>query len=601
MSQPDTQLGKYAISAALGSGTFAETFRARDRVLDREIALKILHPVLMTDRGFVAQFQREARTLARLRHPNILTIYEVATINGRLCLALELAEGGSLADLLARRGRQDWAATLALLAPICAALDYMHSQGVLHRDLKPSNILLRGDGQPLIADFGLSRTEGQSMSAASAAPSVLGTLAYSAPELWDRRPSSPTTDIYALACVTYELLAGQRLFPAETLIQAAGAHARGPQFASGWRGNAPGGSEAVLRKALAAQPAQRYQSAGAFYNALRELAPTKRVVRPPTGAAPTPWRSWFAVGGTLLALFMALGVFASGGWRSWSTSPTGAIPTEPPAAAPTLAATPLPTWVPELVEVPSGPFLMGSSDADTLADPDERPQHTLELPTYWIGKTEVTNAQFRSFVEGDGYSNQAYWTEAGWAWRQGNTRTQPFYWDGPQWNGDTQPVVGVTWFEAVAYVRWLSAQTGREFHLPSEAEWEKAARGTDGRTWPWGNDWIEGRANTYEAGLNTTTPVGQYPEGASPYGALDMAGNVWEWCATEWQKPYPYSVEDEWAADYLEQDGEFRVLRGGSWSSEQKFARGADRYDSNARYLYSYNVGLRVASSSPPP
>jgi len=288
MNQPNAQLGKYQIIAALGSGTFAETFRARDSVLDREIALKILHPVLMGDRGFIAQFQREAHTLAKLRHPNILTIYEVAPLDGRLCLALELAEGGSLADELARRGRLGWAATLALLDPICAALDYMHSQGVLHRDLKPSNILLRGDGQPLIADFGLARTEGQSLSAATTARSVLGTLAYSAPELWDSQPSSQATDIYALACITYELLAGQRLFPAETLAQAAGAQARGPQFAAGWRGDAPSGSEAVLRKAPAALPAQRYQSAGAFYDALRQLAPTERVRRAPPRAAPTP-------------------------------------------------------------------------------------------------------------------------------------------------------------------------------------------------------------------------------------------------------------------------------------------------------------------------
>ena len=261
----------------------------------------------------------------------------------------------------------------------------------------------------------------------------------------------------------------------------------------------------------------------------------------------------------------------------------------------------LPAWVPALVEVPAGPFLMGSSDADTQADEDEKPQHTLELPTYWIGRTEVTNAQFRQFVEGDGYSNPVYWTEAGWAWRQENARTQPYYWDDLRWNGDDQPVVGVSWFEAVAYVRWLSAQTGIAFRLPTEAEWEKAARGTDGQTWPWGDPWAEGLANTSEAGLTTTTPVSQFPLGASPYGALDMAGNVYEWCATEWQKPYPYALEDEWAADYLERDDVNRVIRGGAWSSEQKFARGAFRRDDNARFIGSNNVGLRVASSSPSP
>jgi len=259
-----------------------------------------------------------------------------------------------------------------------------------------------------------------------------------------------------------------------------------------------------------------------------------------------------------------------------------------------------PAYLPTLVHVPAGPFLMGSSDSDRLADNDEKPQHTLTLPDYWIGQTEVTNAQFRPFVEGDGYTNRDYWTEVGWAWKEKARRTQPYYWDDAQWNGDNQPVVGVRWFEAVAYCFWLSAQTGHPFRLPTEAEWEKAARGSDGRIWPWGSAWAAGRANTREAGRNQTTPVGQYPEGASPYGALDMAGNVFEWCATVWRKPYPYTVEEEWTEVYLE-GGEDRVLRGGSWYSEQRYARGAYRYFLSARFDNNFVVGLRVASSSPYP
>ncbi len=262
----------------------------------------------------------------------------------------------------------------------------------------------------------------------------------------------------------------------------------------------------------------------------------------------------------------------------------------------------VPPWVPALVAVPAGPFLMGSSDADQLANDNEKPQHTLTLPDYWIGQTEVSNAQFRPFVEGDGYTNRDYWTTDGWAWKEKLRRTQPYYWDDAQWNGDEQPVVGVSWYEAVAYVRWLSAQTVHPFRLPTEAEWEKAARGSDGRIWPWGNRWAAGRANTAEAGLNQTTAVGQYPEGASPYGALDMAGNVYEWCATAWQKPYPYTVEEEWTTAYLERD-EFRVLRGGSWYNEQTYARGATRNLINfARFaIDDDDVGLRVASPSPYP
>ncbi len=274
------------------------------------------------------------------------------------------------------------------------------------------------------------------------------------------------------------------------------------------------------------------------------------------------------------------------------------------AMATSVPAQPAPAgdWVPALVAVPAGPFLMGSSRADdTLAYDDEQPQHTLTLPDYWIGQTEVTNAQFRPFVEGDGYTNRDYWTTDGWAWKEALRRTQPSYWDDAQWNGNEQPVVGVSWFEAVAYVRWLSAQTGHPFRLPTEAEWEKAARGSDGRIWPWGNAWAAGRANTEEAGQNRTTPVGQYPEGASPYGALDMAGNVREWCATVWPKPYPYTVEEEWTTVYLERDEFYRVLRGGSWDYEQRFARGAyHRYDVARAVIYN-DVGMRVASSAPYP
>ena len=260
----------------------------------------------------------------------------------------------------------------------------------------------------------------------------------------------------------------------------------------------------------------------------------------------------------------------------------------------------LPVWVPELVKVPAGPFLMGSSNADTQAYDNEKPRHTLILPDYWIAKTPVTNAQFRPFVEGDGYTNRAYWTTAGWQWRKGEKLVKPGYWDDKQWNSADYPVVGVSWFEAVAYCRWLSNQAGIEFRLPNEAEWEKAARGPDGRIWPWGNTWEAGRCNSEEAHIERTTPVGQYPSGASPYGALDIAGNAWEWMATKYGKPYPYQIEDEWAEVYLEGDPTRRI-RGGSYYNGQKNVRGAYRSNfNNARYRSLY-MGLRVASCSPLP
>jgi formylglycine-generating enzyme required for sulfatase activity len=270
--------------------------------------------------------------------------------------------------------------------------------------------------------------------------------------------------------------------------------------------------------------------------------------------------------------------------------------TQPPAPPPQPAR---PAWVPEMVEVPAGPFLMGSSNQDKMAKDDEKPQHCLELPTYFIGKTPVTNAQFRPFVEGDGYRNADYWTEVGWQWRQQEQIVTPRYWDDSTWNGDEYPIVGISWFEAVAYCRWLATQTGIPFRLPTEAEWEKAARGPEGLIYPWGNRWETGRCISGESLLGRTVPVGSYPNGASPYGALDMAGNVREWCVTKWQKPYPYRLEEEWTEEYLA-GADTRIVRGGAWGSAQRFVRGASRprlYDPRNRFI---SIGVRLSSRSLP-
>jgi len=255
-----------------------------------------------------------------------------------------------------------------------------------------------------------------------------------------------------------------------------------------------------------------------------------------------------------------------------------------------------------MVEVPAGPFLMGSTDqqiADAVSQgakafwiANEKPQHTLTLPTYWIGKTEVTNAQFRPFVEGDGYTNRTYWDATGWQWRTEKNRTQPTHWNNADFNGSNQPVMDVSWYEAMAYTRWLSAQTGLTFSLPTEAEWEKAARGTDGRIYPWGNTWQATRANSAESGLQKTVPVGQYPSGASPYGALDMAGNAWEWTRSVYS-PYPYNPTDG-REDLSNPAGKQFTFRGGAWSNRPLNLRAALRNYSTPDN-HSRNVGFRLA------
>lgn len=248
-----------------------------------------------------------------------------------------------------------------------------------------------------------------------------------------------------------------------------------------------------------------------------------------------------------------------------------------------------------MVPIPAGEFLMGSTDKDGDAKDDEKPQHKIYLSDYFIERTPVTNAAFRRFMEAGGYINSMYWKEAIDAkrWQDGifkdysGERSEPAYWADSKWNGDGQPVVGITWYEAVAYARWAGKR------LPTEAEWEKAARGTDGRIYPWGNEWDETLANTKETGLGQTTPVGQYsPDGDSPYGMVDMAGNVFEWCSSRYAG-YPYEANDG-REDFSGGDRAIRVLRGGSWANAAEGVRCARR-NRYSPYLRDYYYGFRCS------
>jgi formylglycine-generating enzyme required for sulfatase activity len=176
-----------------------------------------------------------------------------------------------------------------------------------------------------------------------------------------------------------------------------------------------------------------------------------------------------------------------------------------------------------MILVPEGPFIMGLPESDFLAEDHEKPQRQVYLSGYWIDVFPVTNARFGRFMMAGGYGDASWWSKEGWAWKCQNDITRPLQWEKKGWDGPDQPVAGVSWHEADAYARWV----GRR--LPTDAEWEKAARGTDGRRYPWGNDWPTSKLANFNMFVDRTTPVGLYPEGKSPYGCFDMAGNVNNW------------------------------------------------------------------------
>ncbi len=253
------QIGRYTIIEEIGHGGFAAVFRAIDTTLEREVAIKVMRPLLMSDPEFVARFQREAKVAASLQHPNIIPIYDYGEYEGRLFLVMKLMQ-----DSLAKRleqGPLPWEQVVALGQQIAAGLDFAHRRGAIHRDIKPDNILLDEQGNALLADFGVVKAMAQSTLTVSMSGGILGTPAYIAPEVWSDQPATPVTDVYALACMVYEMVMGQKLFNASTPPATMTLHFQPLQLPDRWPDGTPPGLSDVLRRALAQDPVQRTQTA----------------------------------------------------------------------------------------------------------------------------------------------------------------------------------------------------------------------------------------------------------------------------------------------------------------------------------------------------
>ncbi|MBP7961046.1 MAG: SUMF1/EgtB/PvdO family nonheme iron enzyme [Caldilineaceae bacterium] len=243
-------------------------------------------------------------------------------------------------------------------------------------------------------------------------------------------------------------------------------------------------------------------------------------------------------------------------------------------------------WLP----VEPGPFIMGSEKHNF-----EKPQFTCHLiaQPYGISRYPITVVQYAVFAQAKGYEQRKYWNEAGWSWRIKNNITGPEIYDGV-FQTSNHPQVGVSWFEAVAFCNWLSEQLDQKVCLPTEAEWERAARHTDGREYPWGNKWDQERCNNTDLHIGFRTAVGIFPTGDAQCGAADMSGNVWEWCSTKWRDNY--QGYEEKVDNTLDGDG-LRILRGGSFAITIGGVRCADRLGDNPD-LRDWVSGFRVVSSS---
>ena len=306
--------GRYRAQKRLGAGGMAEVWCAEDEVLGRRVALKLLGGHLAEDPEFRERFRREAQAAAGLTHPNIVGIFDRSEWNGTPYIAMELVDGRTLKELVTERGPLPPEIAVSLTEQILRALGHAHKRGIVHRDVKPQNVILDGEGQAKVADFGIARAGHSEMTQTGA---MVGTVQYLSPEQAQGLPVDRRSDLYSAGIVLYELLTGRVPFDGEAPVSIALKHVSERPVPPGQlRPGIPPALEAVVMRALEKDPARRYQSAEEFIAALEAArrAPARQVVLEPTPGEPwveeeprSRWWLWLLVALAVLAL--ALGAY----------------------------------------------------------------------------------------------------------------------------------------------------------------------------------------------------------------------------------------------------------------------------------------------------
>ncbi len=648
------QGGKYKIEATLGQGTFGITYLGTARLTlngglgAREIVTKVaikeffMREVNVRDNdgrcvegssssvftNYRHRFRREAENLAKLHHPNIIRVYDVFDENGTTYYSMEYVEGLTLDAYIQQHHPLPEAEAVAILGRVCSALSFMHGQRMLHLDLKPKNIMCSSKGEVFLIDFGLSKQFGANGEPESSTTIGAGTPGYAPIEQVKQIKDGTfpaTLDIYALGATMYKTLTGQRPpeatdilndgFPDGPLVQL---H-RSPSLIQ------------VVARCMSPMRKDRYQTVADLLRAYPPLAAEDEKteikedteatildepVKHPTGDAPvtppivekkvsaklTPKKAkpvvepkvkttptqptppappkkhytiknllWFLDGDWFwypLGLLMVLLVFGVS-VRKCADDTVVDIPR--PAGQYLDFTVNGVTFTMVLVE--GGTFMMGATDEEEDAEDNEKPAHQVTLSDYYIGQTEVTQALWEAVM--------------------GETPTR----GGDQWErrfglGDNYPAYYITYDDVKKFIPKLNSLTGRVFRLPTEAEWEYAARGgkkSNGYLYSGGNTlnvgWYEGNSS------EKTHLVAQ--KAANELGLYDMSGNVYEWCS-DWYGSYSSSSQTNPKGPST---GSRRVLRGGSSYDNASYCRVADRGCLSPSDRY-FAAGVRLALSS---
>ncbi len=607
---PGSLLGGYTIEKILGQGGMGAVYAARDQK-GRAVALKVLTPDHARDKTFIERFRREALAAATLVHPNVARCLGAGEQGGTHFLALELVAGGSLDDRLKKTGKIGWREAARLGAGIARALAAIHEAGMIHRDLKPGNVLVGADGVVKVTDFGIARRSGTG--SLTKTGEFLGTPDFMAPEqAMAVKKVDGQADLYSLGALLHALVTGSPPFTGSSFsILQKHATAAPPRLRS-LVPEASADLDALVFKLLAKEPADR----GTVIETAEQLELLGEGGKVAKAPGRGPLVAVFAVVAALVVVGVGLAVAAALGPRR-GTGP-GPGPTVAPTATPgpVVSATPpaprLPGWflaLPEserpplpgavvpseikgeyvaakdktivLVHVPPGVFEMG----DPLASGGEAPHHEVELSGYFIGRTEVTNAQFRRFVSGrkaplvipPGRDRNHVPDNVTLDWE--HPFTKPYKFD------EQHPVVEVTFAVAHEHARSLGLD------LPTEAQWERAAawdpETKTSRRFAWG-DAVPSTATPalgnlidvslhalypgpnpvfpgYFDGFALVSPVGHFKKDRSPAGILDATGNVRELCRDFYDERF---YERSPRVDPVNEEAnrmDLHSVRGGSW------------------------------------
>jgi len=467
----------------------SRVYRARNTLIGQTVVVKVLTEEGSADQEARARFLEEARTLGNITHDNIIRVYDYGEDEqGHPYMVMEFLQGEDLGALIAQGRTGGLTEKLQVMLQVARALEHIHSltPQIIHRDIKPANIRVTPSGTAKLMDFGIAKRQDLALTRPGM---TAGSPYYMAPEQVMGRGVTHLVDIYAFGAVLFELLTGRRLIQGAGLEEVFGSILHGaPDLGPLQQAETPPALADLVARCVAKDPAQRPQSFTAVRQELEKLLTPQPAEVTAIRPQPSPVRRrWWLAPAAILAVVAAL----VGGY--FALRPSGA------ASEITIAVPP------GMVAVAAGAFLAGQD------------RHAESLPAFYIDRTEVSNASYASFC-------------------QAVRRPLP---EGFPSDRPTEPVANITFVDAREFARWASKR------LPTALEWEKAARGTDGRLFPWGNQPEATRANVKgNPSLETPSlaPVDAFPEGASPCGARNMAGNVWEF-VDQFQTPSPAALE----------------------------------------------------------